>query len=167
MNTNKSKRGGFTLIEMLAVLSIIIVIMGLAVGLVAVVNQKTAEAKAHKDIAIIEQALDKFKEKNGNYPAHMDQASFVLPPVIRPDIGGLNSQEFINAMGSEEQIYTDPWGQQYRYVKFSEHEYVVGCFGRDREAGVENLDDNGNGQGENNVDFEDLGYGDDITNRSQ
>ena len=58
---------GFTLIEILAVLSIIIVIMGLAVGLVAISNQRTTEARAHKEIAKIQERLDTLRHEKGSY----------------------------------------------------------------------------------------------------
>jgi type II secretion system protein G len=155
------KSAGFTLIEILAVLSIIIVIMGLSVGLVAVVNQKNTQARAHKDLAKIQEAVETWKKLNGRYPADQPTASYVLPQTIYQHLE-LKYQEFNDADNVPIRRYVDPWGIEYRYIKKSEYEVLIGTFGRDRAPGAEDVNDDDDDDKSNN-DVDELGYGDDLT----
>lgn len=59
---------GFTLIEMLAVITIIVILAGMVVGGMGFVNQRQASEKAKTQIALLSKALEDYKLDNGAYP---------------------------------------------------------------------------------------------------
>jgi prepilin-type N-terminal cleavage/methylation domain-containing protein len=65
----RSKRG-FTIIELLVVISIIIILAGLILSTVDYVQKKSARARAEAEIAAMSAALENYKADNGIYPQH-------------------------------------------------------------------------------------------------
>ncbi len=59
---------GFTLIEMLVVLVIIMVLAGIIVGAAKYARTKAARSRAQAEIAAIETALESYKSDYGAYP---------------------------------------------------------------------------------------------------
>ena len=170
----QKKKLGFTLIEILAVLSIIIVVMGLSVGLVAVVNLKTTEAKAHKGISAISSAVDKYRLELGQYPnedrsGNPDDTGRAQWIDVRDQMG---LPRVLNRRLPENQfnVAADPWGEPWVYMTDDPKDpvdptsYTVGSRGRDRKPGVANVDDNLDDEVDNILE---LGYGDDITNKQR
>ena len=76
MKTN-SRPGysGFTLIELMAVITIIVILAGLVVGGLRFVNDRQAKEKAKVQIALLSKALEEYKLDNGQYPLTNDTAS--------------------------------------------------------------------------------------------
>jgi len=69
MKTTPRKRSaGFTLIELMAVITIIVILAGLVVGSLGYVSEKQASSKAKVQIALISKALEEYKLDNGTYP---------------------------------------------------------------------------------------------------
>lgn len=63
----------FTLIEMMAVITIIIILAGIVVGGMGYVNEKQASEKAKVQIALLSKALEEYKLDNGTYPPTADK----------------------------------------------------------------------------------------------
>jgi len=59
---------GFTLVELLTVVAIIIVLMGLTLGVSGYVRNKGAESRAQAEIAALEGALERYRIDFGGYP---------------------------------------------------------------------------------------------------
>jgi len=59
---------GFTLIEVLTVVAIIVVLMGLTLGISGFVQDKAARARAEGEIAAMQSALEQYRIENGGYP---------------------------------------------------------------------------------------------------
>jgi prepilin-type N-terminal cleavage/methylation domain-containing protein len=59
---------GFTLVEMITVVAVIIVLAGLIISVSGFVNQKANRTKAEGEMKAIAIALDRYKEDNGTYP---------------------------------------------------------------------------------------------------
>ena len=59
---------GFTLVELLAVMAILLLLIGLTIGLTSGVSAKRSEARAQADLAAIAQALEKCHASIGDYP---------------------------------------------------------------------------------------------------
>ena len=70
MKTN-SRRGqaAFTLIELMAVITIIVILAGLVVGGMGFVSERQAKEKAKVQIALLSKAIEEYKLDMGNYPA--------------------------------------------------------------------------------------------------
>jgi general secretion pathway protein G len=61
-------RSGFTLIELMAVITIIVILAGLVVGGMSFVSERQAKEKAKVQIALISKALEEYKLDFGAYP---------------------------------------------------------------------------------------------------
>jgi len=66
--TPRKASAGFTLIELMAVITIIVILAGLVVGGLGYVNEKSATSKAKVQIALLSKALEEYKLDNGTYP---------------------------------------------------------------------------------------------------
>ena len=62
-------KAAFTLIELMAVITIIVILAGLVVGGLGYVTDKQAKSKAVVQIALLSKALDEYKLEFGSYPA--------------------------------------------------------------------------------------------------
>ena len=121
----KTRRGGFTLAEMM----VVIVIIGLLATLVVPnVLQKFAFAsrkKAEADLVSIKSALTEFAVANGGkFPDSLEV-------LVTPDVNGHTYLE-----GTK--IPKDPWGREYRYLNPGvRSEIDVFSLGADGEPGGE------------------------------
>jgi len=66
--TRRASRGGFTLIEILVVIVIVTILAGIVIGAAKYVQVKEARARAQSQIAMMETALESYKNDNGAYP---------------------------------------------------------------------------------------------------
>ncbi len=66
--TPRKASSGFTLIELMAVVTIIVILAALVVGGLGYVTEKQATSKAKVQIALISKALEDYKLDNGTYP---------------------------------------------------------------------------------------------------
>lgn len=138
---------GFTLIEMMTVITIIVILAGITVAGMSYITDKQANAKAKVDIELLSSAIEKYKLDYGDYPGFAENT----------DPAGDISEELYNALfydgwnykeneaGDETDIYlkeldprsgkqtwvaktnsnqppmdlkiTDPWSRTYRYRK--------------------------------------------------
>jgi general secretion pathway protein G len=64
----RRRRAGFTLIEILTVIVIITVLAGIVVGAAKYAQIKEARSRAQAQIAMMETALESYKNDNGFYP---------------------------------------------------------------------------------------------------
>ena len=85
--TDIDSRCGFSLIEILAVLAIVVILVGLTLGLATGVFSEKAETRAEADLMLIAQSLERYRAKAGDYPW------VGVPPVEgnRPNGKGINA----------------------------------------------------------------------------
>lgn len=116
---------GFTLIEVMVVIVIIMILAGIVVGAAKYAQMKGARSRAQAEIAMMETALENYKNDNGIYP--------ITPPGRPPDAGAptyANSPVLYAALTNKaymtlkpNQIMTkgsvsyivDPFGSPYSY----------------------------------------------------
>src|SRR5207248_10097832 len=72
---------GFTIIELLVVISIIIILAGLILSTVGYVQKKGARSRAEAEIAAISAALENYKADNGIYPTDATTTETLDPAV--------------------------------------------------------------------------------------
>ncbi|MGA0844912.1 MAG: type II secretion system protein GspG [Luteolibacter sp.] len=61
-------RPGFTLIELMAVVTIIVILAGIVIGGLGYVNEKQAREKAKVQIGMLERAIEEYRLDMGDYP---------------------------------------------------------------------------------------------------
>lgn len=85
MMRTQPPRAGFTIIELLIVMGIIIVLAGLILGTSGYVQKKGARSRAEAEIAAMSAALESYKADNGVYP--VTPKTDALKPNISGDPG--------------------------------------------------------------------------------
>ena len=65
---NSCRKDGFTLIEILVVIVIIMILAGIIIGAAKYARTKAAASRAQAEIATMETALESYKNDNGVYP---------------------------------------------------------------------------------------------------
>src|SRR5215217_5678177 len=66
--TQRHGKPAFTLIELMAVITIIVILAGLVVGGLGFVTERQAKEKARVQIALLSKALESYKLDMGTYP---------------------------------------------------------------------------------------------------
>jgi general secretion pathway protein G len=121
---------GFTLVEMMVVIAIILVLVGIIVGAAKYAQTKAATSRARGEIAAMEMALEHYKSDNGVYPPSTSQRNSP-PPGIPTTIETYNSTNLYNALSgkyftfkpnqiavdtaSGKTYVIDPFGHPYNY----------------------------------------------------
>ena len=67
---------GFTLIELMVVMTIIAILSGIVLGTSNYANQKAMKGRAQAEIAALENALESYKNDKGQYPVSATQVHF-------------------------------------------------------------------------------------------
>lgn len=92
------RRSGFTLIEMLVVISIIALLAGLVVGSASYVRDKQMREKAKAQVALLSKALEEYNMDMGEYPGLADDT---------PEEGDV-SEELYQALFKDGYDFTSP-----------------------------------------------------------
>jgi general secretion pathway protein G len=101
----RSRRGGFTLVEMLLVLVILATLAAVVIPKFAGRSRQAKETAAASQIANLEISIDAFEVDNGYYPRTLDE--LIQPPAN-------NSQDWRGPY-LKKGIPLDPWGNPYVY----------------------------------------------------
>ncbi|MCK4565258.1 MAG: type II secretion system major pseudopilin GspG [Verrucomicrobia bacterium] len=133
MMNKKNKKSGFTLVELLVVLVILMVI-----GTIAVQNfsgeEDKAKVKATKaSFTQIETALERYKLDVGNYPSE-DEGLMALMQAPEGDEG-----DWAGKYLSKQKAILDAWGNDYLYSMPGpdDESYEIASLGADGEEGGE------------------------------
>jgi len=93
-SSSQGGRSGFTLLEVLVVVAIIVMLAGMAVGVMSYL-ERAREDSAVMNAATIKKALLDYKIRNGEWPG--------------------NLQELVNIGSLRPENLLDPWKQQYQF----------------------------------------------------
>lgn len=96
MKKTKQPRG-FTLIEMITVMTIIVLLAGIVVGSMGYVQGRQAREKAKAQIALLSKAIEEYKLDMGGYPGEENT-----------DISGDVSEDLYQALFKDGYDYTNP-----------------------------------------------------------
>jgi prepilin-type N-terminal cleavage/methylation domain-containing protein len=133
----RHSRAGFSLMELVVVVAIIVVLAGLTMGAFNFVNQSNARKKAEVQIKLMEDALEKYKADNRSYPENSDaigergdevvfkalywdgfqdraNGGVIYLGELDPDNNTKSGQQWIQGKDAQARI-VDPWGHFYRY----------------------------------------------------
>lgn len=132
-HSKRPARRGFTLIEMLAVITIIVILAGVVVGSMGFVKDKQAHSKAEIQVKLLANALEEYKLATGSYPPSLDpQGKGQTNELYRalywdgaqegsnmriylPELDPTSSGQGWTEGTGENVIIVDPWGSEYRY----------------------------------------------------
>jgi general secretion pathway protein G len=130
----KSDRRGFTLMEMLIVLSIIALLMGMAIFNLTGFKESAQVQKVHADLLTIKEELALYQLDAGSLPTtEQGLKALVTKPTVEP------IPQHWRACAKEETL--DPWNHSYQYrtpAKHSSEEYDLFSMGSD---GLPDTDD--------------------------
>ena len=105
-------RGGFTLMEMLVVVAIIVVLAGAAVPMYLRYLDDARVSRAKIDCQSLTTAVEAYKVKYGDYPASLDALATQQPDGTPPYM--------------ERDKLLDPWQHAYQYAPQGPHNAALG-----------------------------------------
>jgi general secretion pathway protein G len=130
------RQSGFTLIEVLVVITILTILAALIVPRIMDRPDQARVVAANNDIRAIRSALDLYRLDNGIYPS-TEQGLQAL--VQKPDSG--NIPRNWKSGGYLDHLQKDPWGNEYQYISPGSHGDVdIFTYGRDGQPGGEEYD---------------------------
>lgn len=92
LHKTKTITYGFTLVEVLAVISIMALLAALLIGLQSRVKGKAEESRLNTELAAIELAVENYKAVHGNYPPSRPWAATKYPAVNWGSAAGGDNQ---------------------------------------------------------------------------
>jgi len=125
-------QSGFTLIEILVVITILAILAGLLVPRVMDRPDQARVVAAKNDIRAIQSAINLYRLDSGVYPG-TDQGLSAL--VQRPETGTIPRNW--KQGGYLERMPKDPWGNNYQYL-YPGVEVDIFSYGSDGQPGGEN-----------------------------
>lgn len=142
MSTMKSLRPsrsrGFTLIEIMVVITILGILAALIVPRVVGRTDDARIAAARQDIASVMQALKLYRLDNGRYPTtEQGLQALITKPSTEPVPMNWKQGGYLERSS----VPRDPWGQPYQYLNPGlRGEIDVFSFGADGQSGGQNTD---------------------------
>ncbi len=129
---------GFTLIEIMVVITILGILAALIVPRVVGRTDDARIAATKQDIASIMQALKLYRLDNGAYPAtEQGLKALLAKPTIEPIPSNWKQGGYLERSS----LPKDPWGNEYKYLNPGlKGEIDVFSYGRDGQSGGEGID---------------------------
>lgn len=129
---------GFTLIEIMVVITILGILAALIVPRVVGRTDDARIAAARQDIASLMQALKLYRLDNGAYPTtEQGLKALLAKPTIEPLPPNWKQGGYLERSSTPK----DPWGNDYKYLNPGlKGEIDVFSYGRDGAAGGEGVD---------------------------
>ena len=105
------RRGGFTLVELIVVMVILVLLAGTVTVVVINRVEDGKRTRARMDVAAMEQAVDLYYMDAGNYPSSQQGLEALVDEPTSPPIPAKWNGPYIK--GSR--VPVDPWGSDYIY----------------------------------------------------
>lgn len=124
-----SRRSGFTLLELLLVMGILVVLASLSTFAIFNLREGALQKTAFLEIETLKKACDTYKLNVGQFPSSLDDLYAQPSGLTKTQWGGPYLKE---------PIKLDPWKQPYQYSPGSDGENVIiTSAGPDRQPGTE------------------------------
>lgn len=135
-NRNKKFRGGFTMVELMAMLIIIGLLATLVVTKVASQIDKARVTTTKANLKALHAAVNQFKMDTGRFPGEEDGLFELLEEP--EDVMNYQPGGYLETTD----IALDAWGEEFIYERFPESgkPFVIYSFGADKEEGGEDYD---------------------------
>jgi len=125
------KQSGFTLLEIIVVVTIIAILAAYIAPKVAGRADDARVSKAKSDIRVLESAMELYKLDNFTFP---EQEQGLQALVIKPSSG--SEPKNWRGGGYIKRLKQDPWGNDYQYrIPGENGEFDIYSFGADGQAG--------------------------------
>ena len=108
MNRRSRRRAGFTLIEVLLVLAILVVLGSLAVGMFTNTQKKANIKAAQAQVDLFDTPISEYHLELKQYPSSLD--ALIAPPGDLPANANWGGPYL-----KDNQVPLDPWGNPYQY----------------------------------------------------
>ena len=137
-NMREHRARGFTLIEIMVVITILGILAALIVPRVVGRTDDARVAAARQDIASVMQALKLYRLDNGRYPStEQGLRALIEKPTAEPIPNNWKQGGYLERSA----LPKDPWGKEYQYLNPGlRGEIDVFSFGRDGQSGGEGPD---------------------------
>ena len=134
--SSDDRESGFTLIELMVVLLILGLLATVVIVNVMPAQDKAMSGKVRTDVALLEQAADRYRLDMFAYPSNeAGLQALVQSPA------GLTQPERYPAGGYIKRLPDDPWGNPYHYQSPGRHGMVdIYSLGADNREGGEGQD---------------------------
>ena len=128
-------RRGFTLVELLVVVTILGILVAVVGVRVVRHPDKARRAAAKAQIAIFKQGLEEFYIDTGLYPTNEEGLKALVEKPMDADIGDAWTGPYL------ERIPDDPWGREYifRQPGAEGTDFDIICYGKDGAEGGEEV----------------------------
>jgi len=127
---NRASKGGFTLVELLLVLTILAILAAIVLPKMTGTGERARKDATRAQISAFKTALDLFEVDNGHYPKGKDGLNGL---VVQPR-DAQNWHQYLDA------IPKDPWGNPYIYEcpgKHMPNSFDISSSGPDGRPGTE------------------------------
>ena len=129
MRNNKTRNSGFTLLELLLVMAILVVLASLSTFAVLNLKQTSLQKTAFMEIKTLEQACKMYKLNVNSFPASLDDLYTNPTGLSRTQWGG----PYL-----DEPVSNDPWQRPYTFgVDEANDRVMITSAGPDGQAGTE------------------------------
>lgn len=134
----RTRARGFTLIEIMVVITILGILAALIVPRVVGRTDDARIGAAKQDIASVMQALKLYRLDNGRYPTtEQGLRALIERPGTEPQPANWKQGGYLERSS----VPKDPWGKEYQYLNPGlRGEIDVFSFGRDGQSGGEGVD---------------------------
>jgi general secretion pathway protein G len=126
------RRGGFTLMEVLLVLAILVILGSMVGFFIAGMQRGAYEDLARSQISSFEGLLDAYRLHVGSYPTSTQG----LQALWQPPADLKNPAKWRGPYATKE-IPADPWGNPYQYELMNADQYHIWSWGPDGANGTD------------------------------
>ena len=128
-NRNRTRKSGFTLLELLLVMAILVVLASLSTFAVLSLKQKSLQSAAFMEIKTLENACKMYKLQVNSFPSTLDDLYTAPSGMTKTQWGG----PYL-----DNPVSNDPWQRPYKYGADEANERVmITSAGPDGQAGTE------------------------------
>ncbi|MBU0677536.1 MAG: type II secretion system protein GspG [Verrucomicrobia bacterium] len=130
---SRNRRGAFTLVELLIVMTIMTILIGLVVGLSSFASRKAAVSRAAAEIQRLSQAIDEYAIANNTFPKWPSAFPWTYDMATEVEFEALTNYD-------SKVVFEDPWGRSYKIDIESRHNFRVWSDGMDASTDDDDID---------------------------